>query len=216
MAQVADVSASVVEEGDSETVSQLPRGRLSMVLAREACVTVRKVGEYRRMSRDLRRKSCSFVPNDEGDAVEDHRDSKVYHEAWGECGSLGVALMLVEVSKNLFMVVEKMFILYCERSVNVDSRLAWEINDLCDRLTDIIEEKENFVNELEELVGKFVPEKMCEFLKANQEKDMPNLMKLQILGIEFELRARKKNLFIERLKGNVGFLIMFIGCVNFM
>nr|GEW33132.1 hypothetical protein [Tanacetum cinerariifolium] len=63
----------------------------------------------------------------------------------------------------------------------------------------------NFVNELEVLVGKLVPEKMCEFLKANQEKDMPNLMKLWILEREFELRAHEKNLFIKWLNGNVGF-----------
>nr|GEW67438.1 hypothetical protein [Tanacetum cinerariifolium] len=98
-----------------------------------------------------------------------------------------------------------MFILYCERSVNVYSRLAWEINGLCDCSNNIIKEKGNFVNELETLVGKFVSEKMCEFLKANLEKDVPNLMKLQILRREFELRDHEKNLFIEKLKGNVGF-----------
>nr|GEW33131.1 hypothetical protein [Tanacetum cinerariifolium] len=183
MAEVAYLSASVVEEGNSKTISQFPRGRLSMMLAREVCVNVRKVKEYQRMSRDLRRsvrrlsvsidqlralgdygdeneslnllnifvrrmwKSCSFTPNDEGDAVKDHRDRKVYHESWGN----------------------------------------------------------NFVNELEVLVGKLVPEKMCEFLKANQEKDMPNIMKLWILGREFELRDYEKNLFIKRLNGIVRF-----------
>ncbi|GJZ91683.1 hypothetical protein Tco_0663610 [Tanacetum coccineum] len=44
-------------EGDAEFISQLPRGRLSMVLAREVCVDVRKVGEYQRMLCDLRRLS---------------------------------------------------------------------------------------------------------------------------------------------------------------
>ncbi|GJZ91682.1 hypothetical protein Tco_0663609 [Tanacetum coccineum] len=34
-----------------------------------------------------------------------------------------------------------MFTLYCERAVSEDLRLAWEINALCDRLTDIIEKK---------------------------------------------------------------------------
>nr|GEV33384.1 hypothetical protein [Tanacetum cinerariifolium] len=52
MAQTSDVSLSVVEEGGSEPVSQLPRERLVTVLCREVSADVRKVGEYRRMSRD--------------------------------------------------------------------------------------------------------------------------------------------------------------------
>ncbi|GJR26838.1 hypothetical protein Tco_1103070 [Tanacetum coccineum] len=47
--------------------------------------------------------------------------------------------------------------------------------------------------------------KMAEFMKETQGKDIPNLMKLQILGREFELRAREKDLFIEKLKGNMSY-----------
>ncbi|GJX62160.1 hypothetical protein Tco_0295060 [Tanacetum coccineum] len=36
-------------------------------------------------------------------------------------------------------------------------------------------------------------------------KDVPNLMKLQILEREFELRAREKDLFIEKLKDVIGY-----------
>ncbi|GKE10816.1 hypothetical protein Tco_1414367, partial [Tanacetum coccineum] len=54
-------------------------------------------------------------------------------------------------------------------------------------------------------VDRFVPEKMVEFMKESQDKDTPNLMKLHILGREFELRAREKNLFIEKPKGNIEF-----------
>nr|GFB70567.1 hypothetical protein [Tanacetum cinerariifolium] len=64
-----------------------------------------------------------------------------------------------------------------------------QINALCDTLTDVIERKESFVAELEMLGGKFVPGKMAEFMKDTLNKDVPNLMKLQILGREFELRA---------------------------
>ncbi|GJS69273.1 hypothetical protein Tco_0702114 [Tanacetum coccineum] len=53
MARVS-VSISVVDEGIVESVSQLLRERLLMVLARKVCVDVRKAGEYRRMSRELR------------------------------------------------------------------------------------------------------------------------------------------------------------------
>ncbi|GKC66713.1 hypothetical protein Tco_1099311 [Tanacetum coccineum] len=52
---------------------------------------------------------------------------------------------------------------------------------------------------------RFVPKKMAEFLKETQGKDTEKLMKLQILGREFDLRAREKNHFIEKLKGNMDF-----------
>ncbi|GJZ90659.1 hypothetical protein Tco_0662586, partial [Tanacetum coccineum] len=53
--------------------------------------------------------------------------------------------------------------------------LAREINALCARLTAIVDERENFADELDIL----------------------------ILRREFELRAREKDLFIEKLKGNM-------------
>ncbi|GKA58274.1 hypothetical protein Tco_0757462 [Tanacetum coccineum] len=87
---------------------------------------------------------------------------------------------------------EDMFILYYRRAVSEDLRLAREINALCTGLTAVIKERENFVDELDVLVDRFVPEKMAEFMKESQGKDTPNQMKLQILGREFELRAREK------------------------
>ncbi|GKD16195.1 hypothetical protein Tco_1205353 [Tanacetum coccineum] len=68
-----------------------------------------------------------------------------------------------------------MFILRCRREINKDVALAREINALCARLTGIIDERENF----------------------NDELDM--------LAEEFELRAREKGIFIEKLKGNMDF-----------
>ncbi|GJY04880.1 hypothetical protein Tco_0370820 [Tanacetum coccineum] len=100
---------------------------------------------------------------------------------------------------------EPMFILYCRHSITEDLRLAREINALCAGLTAIIDERENFVDELNVLVGRSVPDKMAEFIKEVQSKDIPNLMKLQILGREFKLRAQEKDLFIEKLKGNMDF-----------
>ncbi|GJY88375.1 hypothetical protein Tco_0503003 [Tanacetum coccineum] len=70
---------------------------------------------------------------------------------------------------------EDMFILYCRRAIIEYSRFAREINGLCDGLTVVIEEREIFIDKL---------------------------MKLQILGREFEIRALEKNRFIEALKGN--------------
>ncbi|GJX37662.1 hypothetical protein Tco_0250965 [Tanacetum coccineum] len=101
--------------------------------------------------------------------------------------------------------LEDMFILYCRRAIVEDIRLAREINGLCDGLTAIIEKREPFIGELDTLVDRFMSEKMCEFLKETQAKDTDKLMKLQILGREFEIRAREKNRFIEKLKGTMDY-----------
>ncbi|GKA41915.1 hypothetical protein Tco_0734575 [Tanacetum coccineum] len=66
---------------------------------------------------------------------------------------------------------EPQFILRCCKEISEDVRLAREINALCMPLTAIV-----------------------------QNKDILNLMKLHILGREFELRAQEKELFIEKLK----------------
>nr|GEV86075.1 endoglucanase 25-like [Tanacetum cinerariifolium] len=50
-----------------------------------------------------------------------------------------------------------------------------------------------------------VPDKMAEFMKQGQGKDISNLMKLQILRRDFEMRAQEKGIFIEKLKGNLNF-----------
>ncbi|GJX10728.1 hypothetical protein Tco_0200587 [Tanacetum coccineum] len=73
---------------------------------------------------------------------------------------------------------EAMFILYYRRAISKDQRLARDINTLCIRLTVVMEERDNFVDELDVLVD---------------------------LGREIELRAAKKNIFIEKLKGNMDY-----------
>ncbi|GKG18875.1 hypothetical protein Tco_0375974, partial [Tanacetum coccineum] len=104
---------------------------------------------------------------------------------------------------------------YCRRAAVEDSNLAREINRLCAGLTARIKEREYFIDELEVLADRFVPEKMVEFMKETQEKDRNRLMMLQVLGIEFELRAGEKNHFIEKLKGNVDLAILLrSGLVN--
>ncbi|GJY88079.1 hypothetical protein Tco_0502707 [Tanacetum coccineum] len=92
---------------------------------------------------------------------------------------------------------------FWERAKLDDIRLARQINALCDTLTNVIDGRWSFVGELDMLAYKFVPGKMAEFMKEMHDKDIMNLMKLQILGREFELRAREKDLFIEKLKGNM-------------
>ncbi|GJV89429.1 hypothetical protein Tco_1533367 [Tanacetum coccineum] len=100
---------------------------------------------------------------------------------------------------------EPQFILRCRREITEDLRLAREINALCARVTAIVDQREMFVDELDMLAGRHVPDKMANFMKQVQGKDIPNLMKLQILGREFELRAQEKGIFIEKLKGNLDY-----------
>nr|GEV43356.1 hypothetical protein [Tanacetum cinerariifolium] len=102
--------------------------------------------------------------------------------------------------------VEPQFIYYCERAKIDDLRLARQINVLCDTLTNVIDGMWSFVGEMDMLAYKFVPGKMAEFMKEILDKDIPNLMKLQIFGREFELSAREKDLFIEKLKGNMKYI----------
>ncbi|GJY86887.1 hypothetical protein Tco_0500913 [Tanacetum coccineum] len=100
---------------------------------------------------------------------------------------------------------EDMIILYYRRAIVEDSNLAREIDGFCAGLTARIEKREYFIDELDVLADRFVPEKMAEFMKETQEKERNRLMRLQILGREFELRADEKKHFIEKLKGNVNF-----------
>ncbi|GKC46004.1 hypothetical protein Tco_1063726 [Tanacetum coccineum] len=81
------------------------------------------------------------------------------------------------------------------RAISEDLRLPKEINRLCASLTTIIEEREHFIDELDVLVDRFMPEKTAEFLKETQNKDTEKLMKLQIQRREFKLRAREKKPF---------------------
>nr|GEW97759.1 hypothetical protein [Tanacetum cinerariifolium] len=56
------------------------------------------------------------------------------------------------------------------------------IDALCDTLTNVIDGRWDFIEELKMLAYKFVPGKMAEFMKEIQDKDILNLMKLPILG----------------------------------
>nr|GEY91657.1 hypothetical protein [Tanacetum cinerariifolium] len=96
-----------------------------------------------------------------------------------------------------------MFIHRCRREINEDLRFSREINALCAWLTDIVDERERFVDELDRLVGRLVPERIVEFMKEVQGNDMPNRLKLLILSREFELQAREKDIFIQKLKAEL-------------
>ncbi|GJU38848.1 hypothetical protein Tco_1191805 [Tanacetum coccineum] len=101
---------------------------------------------------------------------------------------------------------EDMFILYYRRAVSEDVRLAREINALCVGLTAVIEEKENFVDELDVLVDRFVPEKMDVFMKESpEEKISQSCMKFAGFWVwEFDLRALEKNLSLRSLEEKLG------------
>nr|GEV13422.1 hypothetical protein [Tanacetum cinerariifolium] len=85
---------------------------------------------------------------------------------------------------------EPQFILQCRMEISEDLRLKREINALCARVTTIVDERGTFVDELDILGERYLPSMMGEFMKQIQGKDIPNLMKLQLLRREFELRAQ--------------------------
>ncbi|GKC74650.1 hypothetical protein Tco_1120533 [Tanacetum coccineum] len=69
-----------------------------------------------------------------------------------------------------------MFILRCQREISEDLRLSREINALCARLTAIVDERENFVDELDILVGSATCAFICGF-------DVENLIQSEISGV---------------------------------
>ncbi|GJX01572.1 hypothetical protein Tco_0185485 [Tanacetum coccineum] len=84
----------------------------------------------------------------------------------------------------------------CRRSIIGDYRMAKETNKLCREVVTLVEERSLFLEELDSLPGRRVPEKMAEFLRETQRKDTQRILQLQILGRETELRAREKEHFI--------------------
>nr|GEZ49281.1 hypothetical protein [Tanacetum cinerariifolium] len=123
-----------------------------------------------------------------------------------------------------------MMALYCQNAIEEDSKFARRVGVLLKEmevvykerkdekrlqrlcklrmdadLMDYDKEKEMFVNELDMLAERHVPDKIANFIKQIQGKYIPNLMKLQILGREFELKAQEKGIFIEKLKGNLDY-----------
>nr|GEY70996.1 reverse transcriptase domain-containing protein [Tanacetum cinerariifolium] len=106
-----------------------------------------------------------------------------------------------------------MMALYCQNAVEEDSKFARRVGVLLKEMEAVYKERVDFIKELEAVIEMFVdeldmlaerhvPDKIANFIKQIQGKYIPNLMKLQILGREFELKAQEKGIFIEKLKGN--------------
>ncbi|GJT75983.1 hypothetical protein Tco_1042708 [Tanacetum coccineum] len=96
---------------------------------------------------------------------------------------------------------EPMFILYCQRSVCEDYRLAGLINRAATEVNNTIMVRDQFLEELDSLGVRHVPSKLAEFLREIQMRDKETVAKLQVLVAEMELNARKKDEFIQKLKG---------------
>ncbi|GKD16274.1 hypothetical protein Tco_1205432 [Tanacetum coccineum] len=96
---------------------------------------------------------------------------------------------------------EPMFILYCNRSIGGDYRLAMDINRAAMDVYNVVNQRALFIGELDSLGVRPVPAKMAEFLKEIQMKDRETCAKLQIMEREMKLNASQKELFIQKLKG---------------
>nr|GFA00487.1 hypothetical protein [Tanacetum cinerariifolium] len=73
---------------------------------------------------------------------------------------------------------ERMMILYCRRAITKDYKLAREINRTCGELVVVIEEMDHFIQELDVLVGRRVPEKTAKFMKETQAKDSQQMLQV--------------------------------------
>ncbi|GJT97195.1 hypothetical protein Tco_1092713 [Tanacetum coccineum] len=288
MAEVS-VSVSVVDEGTVEFVSQLPKVRLLRLLVTKVCVDARKVGEYRRMSRELRERqgsvrnlsACISELRALGDCGDGYETVRLFERLRLENMEKDICLRMmlketqlkitekgkfimklrgggvVEVCqdripsvsefewqlvdlekkakeralqiqwqslyvcyvKDLVLTMawlpicgelrsssysvhwEPMFILYCQRSISEDYRLASEINRVVGEVNNVVITKDQFLKELDRLGVRPVPAKLAEFLREIQMRDKETVAKLQILEKEMELNTRKKDLFIQKLKG---------------
>ncbi|GKE48247.1 hypothetical protein Tco_1479505 [Tanacetum coccineum] len=127
-----------------------------------------------------------------------------------------------------------MMVLYCRKAASEDWEVAFHFNRLRGDRVVGFKDRMAFVHELESVEGVsvavktdvFLKEmmekedktnagshflegdaliKMAEFLKDTQDKDTDKLMKLQVLGRAFELRACEKKRFIKKLKDNMDY-----------
>nr|GEW43959.1 hypothetical protein [Tanacetum cinerariifolium] len=95
-----------------------------------------------------------------------------------------------------------MMILSCRLAIADDYRLGREIKRICEKLVVVVGEGDHFIEELDVLVGRRVLGKTVKFLKETQVKDGLQMLQLQILTGEVELRVREKNILIQKLRGS--------------
>nr|GEX29190.1 hypothetical protein [Tanacetum cinerariifolium] len=91
----------------------------------------------------------------------------------------------------------------CHWSIVEDYRIARQINGAAAEVNNVNIQKERFIEELETLGTRYVPEKMAEFLREIQRKDDKTVANMRILTGEMELNVRKKDVFIKKLEGTV-------------
>nr|GEX83672.1 hypothetical protein [Tanacetum cinerariifolium] len=76
---------------------------------------------------------------------------------------------------------EEAMILYCRRCIIEDFIIARETSRLCGEMVAIVDEKEQFLQELDALPRRLVLEKMAELLRETQNKYMQRMLQLQVL-----------------------------------
>ncbi|GJZ10466.1 hypothetical protein Tco_0545225 [Tanacetum coccineum] len=105
------VLVSVLDESIVESVSQLPRERLLRVLVREVYVDVKKVGEYRRMSRELRESvkslsACIFELRALGDCGDGYETVRLFERLRLDNMEKGIRLCLM-IKETQLKITEK-------------------------------------------------------------------------------------------------------------
>ncbi|GJX41523.1 hypothetical protein Tco_0256513 [Tanacetum coccineum] len=91
---------------------------------------------------------------------------------------------------------------FCQKDAAEDRRFAMQVNMLRGEMADVCEKRRNLVDELRSVRGIIAPGKAIVFLKDTLSKDDDEMAQLRKLERQMELRALKKELFIQKLVRN--------------
>nr|GEX87532.1 hypothetical protein [Tanacetum cinerariifolium] len=189
-----------------EQRSQLPRRRLLMVLAREVCVDIRKVGEYKRLSMELRESvkgliACIAELKALGDCKDGYEALRLLEHLRLDNIGKGIPANMAAcygavVSKALAEAHDWTNVLsyFCRKVAAEDRRFATEINLLYGEMADVCEKIRNLADELRSMRGIIAPGKVAEFLKDTVRNDGVEMAQLRELERQMELRALEKEL----------------------
>nr|GEU84164.1 hypothetical protein [Tanacetum cinerariifolium] len=186
----------------SESVDRLDKERLLRCFNQKVVEDLGRLRFWERMQlEDVEKGTCALLMMKETEVKIGEKANYILNIRRGGVECLSLYAMLADVY----------YVSVCMPLLR--TQMAREIDGLCIGLTARIEEREYFIDELDILADRFEPEKMAEFMKETQEKDRNRLMRLQILGREFELRADENKHFIKKLKGNFVFVCVVVEVV---
>ncbi|GJY14886.1 hypothetical protein Tco_0385308 [Tanacetum coccineum] len=92
---------------------------------------------------------------------------------------------------------------FCREATDEDRRIATKLNRLREEILIVCEKRKNFADELKSIRGIVVVGKAVEFVTDTLRKDNVQVAQLREVESQMESRAFEKDLFIQKLVGNV-------------